>query len=55
VGIEIVLMWIGIGIAGGFVVDKSVDLIKHSKTIGSDKYESCVKNAESVKECRNLE
>lgn len=54
-GIEIVLMWIGISIAGGFVVDKSVDLWKHSKTLGADKYESCVTNAESVKECRNLE
>ena len=54
-GIEIALMWIGIGLAGGFAVDRGVDLWKHSNTIEADKYASCVKNAESVKECRNLE
>lgn len=54
-GIEVALMWLGIAIAGGFVADKGVELWKHSSTLDADKYEACVKNADSVKECRNLE
>jgi hypothetical protein len=55
VGIELALMWIGISIAGAFAVDKSVDLYKHSKTVGADKYESCLRYTKKAKACRGLE
>jgi hypothetical protein len=54
-GIEIVIMWIGLGLVGGFVVDKGVGLYKHNDNNDVAMYEACVKYAKEVKECRNLE
>lgn len=55
IGIDLIIMYIALGGFGLFGVNKVVDLAKHSMTIEADKYSSCTKNAESVRECRNLE
>lgn len=54
-GIEVVLLWIGLSIAGAYGVNKATDVYRHNVTIEADKYNSCVKHAQEVRECRNLE
>jgi hypothetical protein len=54
-GVELVLLYIGLAIAGAFSIDKGVDMYKHSKTINADKFNSCVQYADSIRECRGLE
>jgi len=52
---ELILLYIALAGAGAFGVSKTVDLYKHSETLTADRYASCVKYAESVRDCRNLE
>jgi hypothetical protein len=54
-GIELVILWIGIAAAAGFGVNKGVELIKHSNSIDADKYNSCVSAAKDPRACRTLE
>lgn len=54
-GVEIVLVWLGVAVAGAFGVNKSVELWKHSDTISADKYNSCITATKDARQCRGLE
>jgi hypothetical protein len=54
-GIEIIAIWIGLGIAGSFGVSKGAEIYKHLETLDADRYSQCVKHADTVRECRGLE
>lgn len=50
-----ILLYVALAAAGAFGVSKGVDVYKHSETLDADRYASCVKHAEEVRECRGLE
>ena len=52
---ELIALYIVLGSLGLFGANKAVDVYKHQTTINADVYNSCVKHAESVRECRGLE
>jgi hypothetical protein len=52
---EILITYVVIAIAGAFATNKVVEVYKHSETLDADRYASCVKHAEEVRECRGLE
>jgi hypothetical protein len=54
-GLEIVILYIGLGLVGAFGVNKGVEVYKHHNNTDVAFYEACVKHAKEVKECRNLE
>ncbi len=54
-GLELVLLYLGLAVAGVFSVNKGVELYKHSETLQADRYNSCVKHASEIRECRSLE
>jgi hypothetical protein len=55
VGLELILLYLGLAVAGGFAVDKGVELIKHSSSIEADKYNSCLEATKDARQCRTLE
>lgn len=54
-GVEIVLLWLGIAIASAFAVDKGVELVKHGQTLDADRYHSCVSATKDARQCRGME
>jgi hypothetical protein len=52
---EILITYVVIALAGAFATNKVVEVYKHSETLDADRYASCVKHAEEVRECRGLE
>lgn len=54
-GVELVLLWLGVAIAGAYGVDKTVEVYKHSMTIEADKFNSCLTATKDARQCRGLE
>lgn len=53
--VELFVVYVVIAIAGAFAVDKGVELKKTDLAMESQKYAACVKAADNVTQCTNLE
>jgi len=53
--IELFAVYLVVAIAGVWAVDKGVELKKTDLAMESQKYTACVKAAENVAQCTNLE
>lgn len=54
-GLEMVLLYLGLAAAGAFGVSKGVELYKHSETLDADRYSACIEATKEARQCRGLE